>query len=916
MDTHNTHHPHPHMRVHSISFLSVVLTTLWLGTLPVVVQADGEGPVDANGYYHWPGYSPTLAYDYVAEYGPQGPPTEVLDDVDNVAGTYVDGWWCFRYGPNKNALVTSAGWIPLVQRFNEDFDYITNVMRWPRDLRARSGYYSTIYLYGSGLSTDNASNTDTGGWQSATYYRGQSWPMVLASYYPVHCFDPSFSGGDGAFQRGAMVHEGIHCILASMPGCKNSAWFHEGGNTWLQGTMESQRSGDFGSIGWLSAGAVIAPFMPIECYSGWLQDGSFGGPSAEGVNRYSGSTQLCTWRNLLGGTQYGECFPHALEVILGPQSIAWIWRNCDRSGRVLQDMAEAEGGLGDAQMRRLIQEYRARQAFCDFGSWSYAFMQLLNNNWRANIHAEYEPIWINCAPWTATCYVQTTASRQGLLTPEARTLPGWSGANQIPLKVAAGAASATVTFNPSGPHMSCQLVYRDNAGEVHYGPPVDSGPCRIPLSDVKDNVVVAVICNTDYIYEGDPTRQAKYDYTLTLGDGVTGQADIFTRWYHYTASRYTLTASAGAHGSISPSGSVSVPAGQSRSFTLTPDPGYGVESVAIDGVTIDTVTSYRFANVRGHHSIAVTFARPSRTLWASSKGAGTIEPAGEVRAILGEDQLFTITPAGGFAVCDVTVDGVSVGAVTSYTFHDVATEHVIQAEFCASGDGVPAAGHLVFSCVTGTLPASGPTHDWETYLPGGSSLIAVNTPSVTLIDGTKWVENLYDDSDGYRLDSPPSATRCNGATMVVAVRPLRHQTEVAWSSIVDVFYDNLVLGLNNQTGELQVWRNGTFYHTGVVIPDQQKTVLALVVQANGTFDIYANGVQVYTQSETDSFRIVRAGDLDYMQQITVGRNAPDAWSTFNGHIGDVFFYRKALSDTEREELETLLMSKFTDVAGP
>jgi len=77
---------------------------------------------------------------------------------------------------------------------------------------------------------------------------------------------------------------------------------------------------------------------------------------------YVSNQQICTWRNLLGGTQYGECFPHALEI-----SITWLWRNCRYSGRVLQDMAQAPGGLGEAQTRRVIQEYRAQQAFCDFG---------------------------------------------------------------------------------------------------------------------------------------------------------------------------------------------------------------------------------------------------------------------------------------------------------------------------------------------------------------------------------------------------------------------------------------------------------------------------------------------------------------------------------------------------------------------
>jgi hypothetical protein len=560
----------------------------------------------ASEYYSWPAYNPTVAYDYQNEFGKINPPTQVLNDVTGVVGTYTDGWCCFRWGANKNSLVTEADWIPMIQRLNDDFAYITNVMRWPRDKRAREGYYSTVYLYGSGLSTDSASNTETGGWQGTTWYNGQAWPMILASYFPVHCFDPAYTGGDKGYQTGAMVHEGIHCILSSMPGCTSAAWFHEGGNTWLQGTMEAQRSGNFSGLGWLSVGAAIAPFMPIECYTGWLQDDTFGGPSAEGVNMFNGDQQICTWRNLLGGTQYGECFPHAMEVILGPKSIAWVWRNSSLSGRVLQDLAEAPNGLGPVQTRRLIQEYRARQAFCDFGPWSYAFRQLLNNNWNVVIDQEWSPYWIDCATWNATCYASTTQSGS-VLTPETRTLPGWSGANQIPLTVNSSATEASVTFNPIGANMSCQLVYRDTSGNIRYGVPVSSGACSIPLANVRNNVVVAVICNTDYIYYGETTRTAKYNYTLTLGAGVTGKANIYTKWYDYNPASYTITASAGANGTISPSGAVSVTAGASRTFTFTANSGYLVDKIILNGLPIGVLSSYTFNNVRGNYTISATF---------------------------------------------------------------------------------------------------------------------------------------------------------------------------------------------------------------------------------------------------------------------------------------------------------------------
>jgi hypothetical protein len=475
--------------------------------------------------YSWPTYSPSIAYDYVDEFGTLAAPTKLSADCNNVAGSYSKDWWAFYYGPNKNSLVTSAAWVPMVDRFNTDFAYISDTMRWPRDARARAGYFSAIYLYGSGLCTDNASNTATGGWQSTV----GGYPMVLASYYPVYSFDPACTYNDKVTQQGAMVHEGIHCILASMPGCKNACWFQEGGNTWLQATMEAKRSGATPtSMGFLSAGAAVAPFMPIECYSGWLQDDSFGGPCAERVNMTdSAGKQICTWRNLLGGNQYGETFPHAMEVILGEKSIAWIWRYASKSGRVLQDLAEVATGIGSTQTRRLIQEYRARQAFGDFGGWKAAYKKLLNDNWKVAIKAEWQPSWMTPDPWTATCYVSTTQSGS-TLTPEARTLPGWSGANQIPLTVSAGAACATVTFSPTGKDMSCQLVYQDTGGQVHYGQPVASGDCSVPLGNVKNNVVIAVISNTTYIYDGGTT---KYGYTLTLGSGVSGKADIYTQWY-------------------------------------------------------------------------------------------------------------------------------------------------------------------------------------------------------------------------------------------------------------------------------------------------------------------------------------------------------------------------------------------------
>ena len=199
-------------------------------------NATGGGGGACGGDYTWPVYSPNIAYDYIDEYGTIAPPTGVKDDCSGVSGTYTNGWWAFRYGANKNSLVTSAAWVPMLQRFNTDFSYITDTMRWPRDGRVRAGFLSSIYLYGSGLCTDNASNTELGGWQSSV----GGLPIVLASYYPVYSFDPACTYGDKVSQQGAMIHEGIHCILSSMPGVQERLLVQRGRQHLAPGHHERQ----------------------------------------------------------------------------------------------------------------------------------------------------------------------------------------------------------------------------------------------------------------------------------------------------------------------------------------------------------------------------------------------------------------------------------------------------------------------------------------------------------------------------------------------------------------------------------------------------------------------------------------------------------------------------------------------------
>ena len=101
--------------------------------------------------------------------------------------------------------------------------------------------------------------------------------------------------------------------------------------------------------------------------------------------------------------------------------------------------------------------------------------------------------------------------------------------------------------------------------------------------------------------------------TVTIPTGSTGNRTYKAHWRYngsgHSYSYYTIKATAGAGGSISPSGNVSVREGRAQTFTITPDKGYAVSNVKIDGKSIGAVKSYTSENVRRTHTIEVIFMK-------------------------------------------------------------------------------------------------------------------------------------------------------------------------------------------------------------------------------------------------------------------------------------------------------------------
>jgi hypothetical protein len=189
----------------------------------------------------------------------------------------------------------------------------------------------------------------------------------------------------------------------------------------------------------------------------------------------------------------------------------------------------------------------------------------------------------------------------------------------------------------------------------------------------------------------------------------------------FSTGGFTISASAGSGGSISPSGSITVPFGANQTFTITPGFEEAVADVQVDGASVGAVTSYAFNNVQANHTISATFKGIGQpTITATAGSGGSISPSGSITVPFGANQTFTISPDAGFTVADVLVDGASVGAVTSYTFNNVQANHTIGASFTGGNNCT------TYSGITNTPLSSAQTGSFTVTWDATPSISAIN----------------------------------------------------------------------------------------------------------------------------------------------------------------------------------------------
>ena len=181
-------------------------------------------------------------------------------------------------------------------------------------------------------------------------------------------------------------------------------------------------------------------------------------------------------------------------------------------------------------------------------------------------------------------------------------------------EVAAG-GSVTLTVSPNDGYMVSSVLVNYSEVELSDG--------KLVLSDIDGNKVVSVTFE-------------EIEYTETV------------------------TVSVGDNGTVSPSGSVVVERGEDLELTITPDDGYRIASVILDGTDVTSEVKdsvFILSNVVSGHSVSVSFERIVYAVEISCGVGGSVSPSGDVPVAYGDDLTISIVPDEGYRISKVTMDG-------------------------------------------------------------------------------------------------------------------------------------------------------------------------------------------------------------------------------------------------------------------
>ena len=167
------------------------------------------------------------------------------------------------------------------------------------------------------------------------------------------------------------------------------------------------------------------------------------------------------------------------------------------------------------------------------------------------------------------------------------------------------------------------------------------------------------------------------NYTTYTFNNVSGDHTLTAT---FRPDEYEITASVVGNGTITPAGTTTVACGDNATFTFAPETGWHLTGLLVDGEPVDATDSYTFTDVREDHAITAQFAIDEFTVTATAGDGGLVTPT-DTAVTYGSSVTVGITAADCYRIDSVFADGTYVGAVTSYTFENVADDHTLTATF-------------------------------------------------------------------------------------------------------------------------------------------------------------------------------------------------------------------------------------------
>jgi uncharacterized repeat protein (TIGR01451 family) len=247
----------------------------------------------------------------------------------------------------------------------------------------------------------------------------------------------------------------------------------------------------------------------------------------------------------------------------------------------------------------------------------------------------------------------------------------------------------------------------------------------------------------------------------------------------FAINQFTITATSGANGVISPSGAVIVNYNLSQHFSIAPNTGYHIDSLIVDGVNINSDTQYTFKNVTASHTIRVTFAINTYTVTTTVTGGGTITPSGTVSIAYGASQTFKFAANTGYYIVDVLYDGNSQGPLDSLKLTNVTANHTIHAAFAINQ-----------FTITATAAANG------VISPSGAVIVNYNlSQHFSIVPNT-----------GYHVDS-----------LIIDGTPVAADTQYTFNSVQTNHTIHAAFAINQFTITAAAGANGVVSPAGAVI---------------------------------------------------------------------------------------------------